>query len=68
VTEDDLEAVQYSRAWGQWHAVYPDTDRTFCGLNAIKAKRMYQRWAEQPYRCATCEKGIARRLDSSKQT
>lgn len=56
----ELEAVLY-REWGKWHAVVPladgtASDRTFCGKNAIKAVRMYQKWDEKPEgeRCANC--------------
>jgi hypothetical protein len=66
VTPAEREAVQFADAWGPWHAVRVDandnaTDTTYCGRNAIQARRMYVRWREIPEggRCKTCTRNLA---------
>lgn len=58
------EAVQF-RDWRPWHAVRPNKDRTFCGISVFGAKHMWEKWEEQPFRCATCVK--ATRHPSTRQ-
>jgi hypothetical protein len=69
---EGLEAVQF-REWGRWHAVRSDdTDRTFCGRNAINARRMYEQWGDIDDRCRPCERAVAtappRRIEDFERT
>jgi hypothetical protein len=49
------EAVQFGD-WKCWHAVRPGSDRTFCGLNAIRARRMYAEWVPERMTTGNCER------------
>lgn len=57
----DYEAVQF-RDWAPWHAIRPENDnRTFCGFNAITAKRMWEPWSEKLDRCERCQAATEKR-------
>lgn len=62
----EYEAVQFGD-WKCWHAVRPDSsDRTFCGLNAIKARSMWVRWVPGRMSTGNCER-CTQSIEASKR-
>ena len=57
VSAPTIEAVQFGKEFGPWHAVLNGEDSTLCGKNAIKAHQMYRSWDADTHagdRCKTC--------------
>jgi len=52
----EYEAVQFGD-WKCWHAINPENrNRTLCGLNALKASRMWVRWVPDRMSTGNCER------------